>query len=456
MKRNILPLLLLLLPLFSHAQVLEIEHLNILVDTVPFRFTGSPETKNYTRYREIRIGCLNSGKSDLFFTGAKQSFTNDTSWLKVADNVKFPAILKPGTYGEIAITYSVFSPYQRIQILSNSKTGPQIITILDNYKEPLEFKRDMKDYPAKLKEGETAHFASTIWNNGNKKITIDSVSIPDPAMQLLTKLPIVIPAGKNIAITLMASTSGKKNFYYGGSPLFFYHPENGFEDFAKQEFSCIIIPHLTSTDPDTFNFQTVKRGAIVTTTFHFKNDGTFTLESGKNKNDCITFDKESIAPGETFSVTIKYNTTLADSGKIMKEFQVLLPPFFYSNSVYLTGNIKGAGIHKDQLLLADKPARDCGTISNDTVKTLKRDFKIKNTSGLPIMISTVSTADGSYAFCDRKTEIAPGEFFVVSFVYNAKKVGAFDQTVTVAFTTGDCSTGEYYYVMKIKGNIVAK
>lgn len=456
MKPLSLFLFALLCGFISHAQVLEIEHLTVLADTIPFKFSGSAVAKDYSRYREIRIGCLNTGNADLIFTSAKQSFTNDTVWLKAADNVKFPNVIKPGAYGTISITYSVFSPFQRIQINSNSRTGPQVITILDNYKEAITFRREMKDYPAKLKEGETAHFASTIENNSKKNVIIDSVSISDPSLVLETKLPLTIPAGKSVGITLTATTAGKMNFYYGGSPLFFYHPENGFEDFAKQEFSCVIIPNITLQDKDTFEFGTVKRGTIVTGTFHFVNNGTFTLESGKNKSECVTFDKEKIAPGQSFTVTVKYNTTLADSGRVKREFPILLPPFFYSNTVYIVGMVKGPSVRRDELLIADQQKKDCGTVSNDTVKTLKRDFRMQNNTGLPIVVSGVTTGDGAYGFCDKKTAIAPGEYFIVTFVYNAKKVGTFERTVTIAYTPGDCSTGEFYYMLTIKGNVISK
>lgn len=107
------------LGIYSEAQILEIEHLKILVDTVPFKFSGSPSAKNYSRYREIRIGCLNTGKKNLLITGASQCFTNDTSWLKVADNVKYPNTIKPGAYGTISILYSVASPFEQIKITSN-------------------------------------------------------------------------------------------------------------------------------------------------------------------------------------------------------------------------------------------------------------------------------------------------------------------------------------------------
>jgi hypothetical protein len=454
MKSRLLQLLFFCLPLFSSAQILEIEHPKILVDTIPFRFTSSPDTKNYTRYREIRIGCLNTGKNELVFSGAKQSFTNDTSWLKTADNVKFPASLKPGAYGVISITYSVATPFQRIKIISNSKTGPQIITIIDSYKELIEFKRDMSNYPAKLKEGEVAHFTSSAVNNGNKKVIVDSVAIPDSSLHLLTKLPLTIGAGKNILIALTASTAGKMNFYYGGTPLFFYHQEGGYEDFAKQEFSCIIIPNLILQDRDTFKFDQVKRGTVVSNTFHFTNKGTFTLDATKSKSECVIFDKEKIAPGESFSVTVKFNTTVADSGIITKEFQVLLAPFYYSNSVFLSGKIKGPPADKDQFLLCDEKKKSLGNISSDA-KTVKYDFKIKNNTGLPILVSGVKTAEnGSYGFCDKKTAIAPGEFFTVTLVINTKQKGYFEKIMTISYLTQDCSNGEYYFVINCNGTIL--
>ncbi len=442
--------------IYAHAQLLVIDHPKVLVDTIPFRFAGSPITKNYSRYREIRIGCVNTGKKDLLFTGAKQCFPNDTSWLKASDNVKYPAILKPGVYGEISIIYSVSSPFQRIQIFSNSKTGAQVITILDTYREQVEIKRNMKEYPAKLKEGEVANFSSLIVNYHDKTITIDSVSIPDPSLQLITKLPITIDPGKNAKILLMASTNGKKNFYYGGTPVFFFHPENGYEDFVKQEFSCIIVPNIKSLDKDTFDFGSVKRGTIVSNTFHFANEGTIKLQTGKNQNDCISFDKTEVAPGESFSVTIKFNTSLADSGAITSEFPVLLSPFFYSNSVFMNGIVKGKNIQKDELLKTDRRIIDCGKISNDTVNTLKRNIRIKNNSSQPLSISNITVTEGAFAFCDTRTAVEPGEYFTVKFAYNAKKSGTFDKFIVLSYAPGDCSSGEFAYTIEVKGEVIPK
>ena len=441
------------LPLFSFAQVLEIEHPKILVDTIPFRFTSSPDSKNYTRYREIRIGCLNTGKNELFFSGAKQSLTNDTNWLKTADNVKFPSSLKPGSYGTISITYSVATPFQQIKIMSNAKNGSQIITIVDSYKELIEFKRDLKDYPAKLKEGEIAKFTSSVVNNGNKKVIVDSVFLPDPSLTLQTKIPFTIGAGKSISISLTAETKGKMNFYYGGTPLFFYHVDGGYEDFAKQEFSCIIIPNLFLQDPDTFKFDAVKRGTVVTATFHFTNKGTFPLDAAKSNSDCISFDKLTIPPGESFAVTVKYNTTVADSGKISKMFPVLLPPFFYSNQVFISGRVNGNVLEKTKLLGCEENKADFGNIAS-AEKTYKHDFKVKNNSGVPIVVSSVSTGEnGSYGFRDKKTAIAPGEEFTITIVISTKQKGYFEKIMTLSYQTQDCSNGEFYYVINCKGTI---
>ncbi len=440
----------------SPAQNLVIDHLNILVDTIPFHFSGSPITKNYSRYREIRIGCVNTGKKDLIFIGAKQCFTNDTSWLKASDNVKFPALLKPGVYGEISIIYSVSSPFQRFQILSNSKTGPQAITLLDTYREQVEIKRNMNEYPAKLQEGDVANFSSLIVNYKDKRIILDSVAIPDPSLKLITKLPFSIDPGKSAPLLLMAGTSGKMNYYYGGTPVFFYHPENEFEDFVKQEFSCIIVPNVKSLGKDTFDFGSVKRGTIISSTFHFVNNGSFKLETGKNKSSCMTYDKSEVAPGENFNVTIKYNTTIADSGKTTMEFPILLPPFFYSNSVFLSGEVKGQGIKKSEVLMTDQRIINCGKISNDTAKTIKRSIRIKNNSPLPINISNVTITEGAYAFCDTHASIAPGEYFILKFAYNTKNPGSFDKVIVLSLTSGECSNGEFAYSIEVKGEVISK
>ncbi len=445
--------LLLFCCLSSPAQVLEMEHVKILVDTIPFKFSGSPAEKNYSRYREIRIGCLNTGKSELIFTGASQSFTNDTTWLKAADNVKFPTSIKPGSFGTIVITYSVASPFQKIKISSNSKKGPQVITLLDTYKEPIEIRRNMADYPGKAKEGDVAVFSSLIYNTGNKKITIDSVSFPDTSLKMRTKFPLVIEPGKNAPLTLAANTKGKMNFYYGGTPLFFYHEEKGYVNFAKQEFSCIIVPAIKLLDKDTFLFGTVKRGTVISHTFHYINKGSFNLETGKNKNECVSYDKPLVKPGESFAVTIKFNTAVADSGKITREFPVLLPPFFYSNSIFMKGEITGPAANKSDFLQADERVIECPTVSNDTAKSIKRKIRIKNNSGLPVMITNV-TVEGAYAFSDVKTAVAPGEYFTIKFVYPTKNAGTFDKLILISYNTGDCSYGEFYYQVEVKGNIL--
>lgn len=438
----------------SRAQVLEIERTKILVDTIPFKFSGSPSTKNYSRYREIRIGCLNTGKSDLLFTGASQCFTNDTSWLKAADNVKFPNVIKAGAYGTIVITYSIASPFQKIKISSNSKTGAQVITLIDTYKDPIEIKRNMSDYPAKMKEGDIAIFSSLIYNTGTKKITIDSVVFPDTSLKMRTKLPLTIDPGKNAPLSLAANTKGKMNFYYGGTPVFFYHEEKGYENFAKQEFSCIIVPAIQLLDKDTFMFGSVKRGTILTQTFHYINKGSFNLETGKNKNECISYDKPLVAPGESFAVTIKFNTAVADSGKITREFAVLLPPFFYNNSIYMKGVITGPAAAKSEFLQTEERVINCPTVSSDTSKSVKRKITIKNNSGLPIMITNVTVGEGAYAFSDVKTFVAPGESFNIKFVYPTKNPGLFDKLIVISYTTGDCSKGEFSYQLEIKGNII--
>ncbi|CAN5333724.1 hypothetical protein BH09BAC5_BH09BAC5_16920 [soil metagenome] len=441
---------------FSHAQVLEIEHSKILVDTVPFKFSGSVASKNYTRYREIRIGCLNTGKKDLIISGASQSFTNDTSWLNVADNIKYPNQIKAGTYGTIVITYSAGSPFERIKITSNSKKGDEIITLIDTYKDPLEIKRNMSDYPAKLKEGEVAVFSSLIYNKGSKKIIIDSVAFPDSSLKIKTKLPITIGAGKNVPLSLTANTKGKMNFYYGGTPLFFYHEDKGFENFAKQEFSCIIVPFIQPLDQDTFNAGNIKRGTIISQTFHFINKGSFVLETGKNKSECITYDKLSVAPGESFAVTIKFNTTLIDSGKFKKEFPVLLPPFFYSNSIFITGIVSGHTPTKSDLLQSEGRMIECPTVSNDTAKSIKQKIMIRNNSGFPINITNVTVSEGAFAFSDAKTTIPAGGSFNIKFVYPTKMPGMFDKLITISYSTGDCTNGEFTYQLEIKGTIISK
>lgn len=441
---------------FSTAQTLVLDHQKVLVDTIPFHFAGSPVSKNYTKYREIRIGCVNTGKKDLLFTEAKQCFTHDTSWLKASDNVKFPAVLKPGVYGEISIIYSLSSPFQRIKIFSNSKTGPQEITILDTYRERVEIKRNMIDYPAKLKEGETANFSSLIVNYNEKNIIVDSVALPDPSLKMITKLPLAIAPGKNAQISLMAGTNGKMNFYYGGTPVFFYHIENGFEDFIKQEFSCIIVPDLKLLDNDTFEFGPVKRGTIVSNTFHFINEGSFKLEPGKNKNECYTYDKTEVAPGESFSVTIKFNTSLADSGKTNKEFPILLPPFFYSTSIFFSGSVKGSRLQKDEIVQTDRRVLDCGKISSDTVKTVKRSIRLKNNSALPFTITNISITEGAYVFYDAHSAIAPGEYFTVKFAYTTKNAGFFDKLIVLSLASGACSSSEFSYTLEVKGEVIAK
>jgi hypothetical protein len=447
--------LLLLCSVWLNAQVLEIEHSKILVDTIPFKFTGSPSSKTYARYREIRIGCLNTGRNDLLITGASQCFTNDTSWLKAADNVKFPNIIKAGSYGTIVITYSTSSPFEKIKISSNSKTGAQVITLIDTYKDPLDIKRNMSDYPAKLREGDVAIFSSLIYNNGTKKITIDSVSFPDTSLKMRTKLPLTILPGKNEPLSLSANTKGKMNFYYGGTPVFFYHEEKGYENFAKQEFSCIVVPFIQLLEKDTFSFGNVKRGTIVTQTFHYVNKGSFDLETGKNTSECISYDKPLVKPGESFAVTIKFNTTVADSGKIMREFAVLLPPFFYTNSVYMKGVIIGPAAAKSEFLQSDDRVIECAPVSNDTARSVTRKIRIKNNSGLPIVITNV-TVEGAYAFSDAKTTIAPGEYFNIKFVYPTKNIGYFDKLINISYATRDCSNGEFYYQLEIKGNVIAK
>lgn len=437
----------------SGAQVLEMERTKVIVDTIPFKFTGSPSSKNYSRYREIRIGCLNTGKADLVFTGASQCFTNDTSWMKAADNVKFPNVIKAGAYGTIVITYSIASPFQKIKISSNSKTGPQVITLIDTYKDPIEIRRNMSDYPAKMKEGEVAIFSSIIYNKGTKNITIDSVSFPDTSLKMRTKLPLTIGPGKSAPLSLAASTKGKMNFYYGGTPVFFYHEAKGYPNFAQQEFSCIIVPAIQLLDADTFLFGSVKRGTIISQTFHYINKGSFNLETGKNKNECISYDKPLVLPGESFAVTIKFNTAVADSGKIMREFPVLLPPFFYTNSVYMKGVITGPGVAKNELLQSERVI-ECATVSNDTARSVKRKIQIKNNSGLPVMITNVTVGEGAYAFSDVKTFVAPGESFNIKFTYPTKNAGFFDKLIVISYTTGDCSKGEFYYQVEVKGNVI--
>lgn len=437
----------------STAQVLEMERVKILVDTIPFKFSGSPDSKNYSRYREIRIGCLNTGKSELIITGASQSFTNDTSWIKAADNVKFPTSIKPGAFGTIVITYSVASPFQKFRISSNSKTGLQVITLIDTYKDPVHIKRNMADYPAKSKEGEVAVFSSIVYNTGKKKITIDSAAFPDPSLKMRTNFPIVIEPGKSAPLSLAANTKGKRNFYYGGTPLFFYHEENGYVNFVEQEFSCIVIPCIQMLDNDTFLFGSVKRGTIITHAFHYINKGSFILETGKNKNECISYDKPVVAPGETFTITIKFNTAVADSGKILREFAVLLPPFFYSNSIFMKGVITGPGISKSELLQSERVI-ECPVVSSDTSKSVKRKITIKNNSGLRVMITNVTVGEGAYAFSDVKTFVAPGESFNIKFVYPTKNPGPFEKLIIISYTTGDCSYGEFYYQVEVKGNII--
>ncbi len=439
----------------SRAQVLEIEHLKILVDTIPFKFISSSNSKNYSRFREIRIGCLNTGTKDLLISGASQSFTNDTSWLKVADNVRYPNIIRPGSYGTFVIFYSVASPFEKIKITSNAKNGPQIISLIDTYREPVEFKRNMSDYPAKIKEGQTATFSSMIYNKSTKRITVDSVLFPDSTLKLLTSLPFVIDVGRSVSISLSANTKGKMNFYYGGIPMFFYHEENGFENFAKQEFSCIIVPDLQLLDRDTFDFGTVKRGTQISHTFHYLNKGSFSLETNKNTNECISFEKLKIEPGETFGVTIKYNTSVADSGNMMREFPVMLPPFFYSNSVFMTGFISGSAPPKSDFLQSDDRVIDCPTVSNDTARSVKRKISIKNNSGLPIRVTNVTVTEGAYAFSDVKTIIPAGGTFNIKFVYPTKVPGFFDKLITITYTTLDCSNAEFSYQIEIKGGIIA-
>lgn len=436
---------------FANAQVLEMERNKILVDTIPFKFSGT--AKNYSRYREIRIGCLNTGKADLLFTGAQQCFTNDTSWLKAADNVRFPNVIKAGAYGTIVITYSISSPFQKIKISSNSKTGAQVITLIDTYKDPIEIKRNMSDYPAKLKEGEVAIFSSVIHNHGAQSITIDSVSFPDTSLKMRTKLPLTIEPGKNAPLSLSANTKGKMNFYYGGSPVFFYHEGKRFPNFAQQEFSCIIVPNIQLLDADTFLFGEVKRGTIISQSFRYINKGSFNLETGKNKNECISYDKPLVLPGESFTVTIKFNTTVADSGKVKREFPVLLPPFFYSNSIYMKGTITGPGVAKNELLQSERVI-ECPTVSSDTARSVKRKISIRNNSGLPVMITNVTVGEGAYAFSDVKTFVAPGESFNIKFSYPTKNAGFFDKLIVISYTTGDCSKGEFYYQVEVKGNVI--
>ncbi|MBI3511536.1 MAG: DUF1573 domain-containing protein [Bacteroidetes bacterium] len=440
-----------------HSQTLELYRHDVLLDTVPFKFERSSKTYDYSKFREIRIGCLNTGKKDLVFTTAQQAVIHDTAWLPATPNVHYPNSLKPGQYGEISIIYTGNTiSVERIKIISNSRTGAEIIALHCTYKDPVTINYDNKLYNFKVKEGDLAHFNCVIMNNGTKTITVDSVSFAEPTLSVAMKLPVKVDPGKAVEVKLNGNSKGKMNFYYGGNPAFFFHADKGREDFVTQEFSCVIIPNLVFQGPDTFFVRHEKRGTTVTGEFKFVNKGSVTLDASKSGNPCIVFDKTSIAPGENFSVKVSYNTLLADSGHFTKEFPILFSPFFYSFSVYMAGEVDGKWEGKNSLVSGVDATIDYGTISNDSVKVVKRVITMKNNSGVAITVTGATTSDGAHAGCSKKDAIQPGENFQVIFIYDATHVGIFERAISITYTSADCTNGLFTKVIRVKGEVKGK
>ncbi|HTL80659.1 MAG TPA: DUF1573 domain-containing protein [Bacteroidia bacterium] len=440
------------------AQVLEIEHRDFLVDTIPFKFVPTSTAGVYDKVREIRIGCLNTGKTDLVFNTVQLGLKTDSSWINSSLNVRFPGSLKHGQYGEVVITWSTaLSSFNRIKILSNAKNGDQVIRLRDTYVTPLQIIKDKKAFSYKVKEGENAVFEVILVNNGTAPAIIDSMVMPAPSLKLLSTLPLTLDPGAQEHVSLEGITKGMMNFYNGGSPTFYFHCKGSYEDFAQQAVSCVIIPNIVASESDTFSFGSVKRGTTVSHTFSFVNKGTVTLDATKANNTCAVFSKTSIGPGEKFTITVNYNTTLADSAAVNKEFPIQIAPFFYNYSLFLNGKVSGPSLDRSKILTPVESKKDLGVVYNDTLKTIRCDFKIKNTSNVPITVTSCTVNEkGAFVMCSNKGIIPAGQTFIVSFQYDPKLVGKFERMITVNYTTGDCTNGTFFLHLDVSGEVKHK
>jgi len=415
------------------AQVLEIEHRDFLVDTIPFKFVPTSTAGVYDKVREIRIGCLNTGKTDLVFNTVQLGLKTDSSWINSSLNVRFPGSLKHGQYGEVVITWSTaLSSFNRIKILSNAKNGDQVIRLRDTYVTPLQIIKDKKAFSY-------------------------SMVMPAPSLKLLSTLPLTLDPGAQEHVSLEGITKGMMNFYNGGSPTFYFHCKGSYEDFAQQAVSCVIIPNIVASESDTFSFGSVKRGTTVSHTFSFVNKGTVTLDATKANNTCAVFSKTSIGPGEKFTITVNYNTTLADSAAVNKEFPIQIAPFFYNYSLFLNGKVSGPSLDRSKILTPVESKKDLGVVYNDTLKTIRCDFKIKNTSNVPITVTSCTVNEkGAFVMCSNKGIIPAGQTFIVSFQYDPKLVGKFERMITVNYTTGDCTNGTFFLHLDVSGEVKHK
>ncbi|MCB0707356.1 MAG: DUF1573 domain-containing protein [Saprospiraceae bacterium] len=174
-------------------------------------------------------------------------------------------------------------------------------------------------------------------------------------------------------------------------------------------------------EADTYEFGTTVEGSIVSHVFTFTNTGEkpFILSNAKGSCGCTVpkWPKEPIAPGETASISVEFNTKAKHGHQVKK--------------ITLTGNVESAQIFlyiKGEVLPADMddlereageeivPSPECFAIyPNPTAEILKLDFNESNIGQLA-RISIVSMSGQIMAKREFKVESKQVEFDVSHYL----------------------------------------
>ncbi|KAB2921844.1 MAG: DUF1573 domain-containing protein [Bacteroidetes bacterium] len=183
-----------------------------------------------------------------------------------------------------------------------------------------------------------------------------------------------------------------------------------------------------ATDRTTVPLDTIAPGEVRTVTIALRNDGDapLTVTNIETSCGCTSAQKDipPIAPGGSGAVTVQFNSAGFD-GRIRKEVMI------YSNDpkvplavVTLTGLVWSPLETVPKMAIINLGAAPSGSPA-------EHRLSLRNISGRPVRVLSVTSADPSLQFHPSAFTVAPSDTVPLRITYTPRGAGLVDQTFTV-------------------------
>ncbi|HTF02590.1 MAG TPA: DUF1573 domain-containing protein [Bacteroidia bacterium] len=441
-----------LLSVCCSAQSLRVNINRILLDTIPYTIESSP--LSVVRYRVVKIQCRNESALPVRIT--KVRMVNSYYATKIERNTlnAYPEICDPGKTYELS--FSIFSTDSCRYVIYTGNGDSVSVRLWSRKPVFLEFEK-----PVNMLNGVDGQMTTvnyTVVNRSAVPVSIDTIQRRGALWECNAPVPFWLAPGEKYQLVFRCyGDTGAKMFSYMRFHVFF-HPENGYSDYISDGPFVHFMHGVVITSGTQKNFGRIQAGERLATKITVKNMGFHKFDLRKSQSNYVTFSKTELAPGDTATGYVEWNSFFARDS-----FRMEIPLFTDVRNGKSTMTFRGTvgsstdrekSVNPDSMIWVEATHIDCDTLYRSQWR-LEKIIHCRNNSPVPILVTRASTGDGgSYAEYPREP-IQPGQSFEIKFVQDLNsRVGRFSRGVYMHIQFLDGTNCEVTKVVSVTGFVV--